>query len=277
VNIYENITNKIVEAIEKGLDDFQMPWHRKSHMPRNGITGTEYAGINVLILWAASIEHSYDKALWATYRQWNEINAQVKKGEKSTSIIFYQKLENEDDADKPNFVLRSYSVFNVSQVLGVEDNITPSSSPRRKDDIDAWISSTGVHIVHGGDMACYVPKADLIRMPHLTSFIGTNCSSPIDSYYSILFHELTHWSGHESRLKRDLTNRFGSQNYAIEELIAEFGSAFLCARIGLSQEPRADHAKYIQSWLKALKSDHKALFICASKAKIACEYLLDKN
>lgn len=271
MNIYDEITRQIVEAIERGVGAVQMPWHSKSSFPRNPISGTNYQGINTLILWATAEMRQFTDNRWATYKQWREIGAQVRKAEKGTSILYYQKLEREND-ESPAFVARAFTVFNVAQVDGFEDKelgapLIPLS------EVEAFVKGTGACINYGGDMAAYLHKDDRIVMPPRSAFFGTMHSTPTESFYSVLFHELTHWTGPKHRLDRDMGKRFGDQSYAMEELVAELGAAFLSAEFGLSSSPREDHASYIKNWLSVFKSDNRALFAASGKAREAVKFL----
>jgi antirestriction protein ArdC len=273
MNIYETITTEIIEAIESGVPDFKLPWHNMSGFPVNMTTGTAYSGVNVILLWVIAIKHSMPSNSWATYKQWKDSGSQVRKGEKGSPIIFYQKLEDTEDG-KPSFVAKHYMVFNHSQIEGYTQE--PKSNPIPSiPEIESFIHHTGANILRGGDEACYMPALDLIRMPSPELFFDGDTRSAIDNYYSVLFHELTHWTGLPKRLNRSLSDRFKSDGYAMEELIAELGSAFLCAKLNISSKPRLDHAPYIHSWLKVLKSDPKAIFKASSYAKAASEYLIN--
>jgi antirestriction protein ArdC len=141
--------------------------------------------------------------------------------------------------------------------------------------VEAFIAATRANIRHGGDIACYDRVGDCIVSPYPEQFVGTETSSATESYYSVILHELTHWSGAGNRLARNLQGRFGDDSYAMEELIAEFGAAFLCADLGFANEPRLDHASYVSSWLRALNKDRTALFTTANKASVAATYLCD--
>jgi len=173
---------------------------------------------------------------------------------------------------------RASWVFNAAQVEGfeaVKEDLPeePAFDPIAK--AEAFATATKAIIEEGGELACYVPSQDVIRMPDRRRFTGTQTSSPAEAYYSTLCHELVHWSGAKPRLDRDLANRFGGEAYAMEELIAELGAAFLCGDLGLTQEPRIDHASYIKNWLTVLKNDKKAIFTAASKASQASNFLIN--
>ena len=245
--------------------------------PQNIASGNLYSGINVLSLWAASMHSNYEVGLWGTYKQWQSVGAQVRKGAKAAPIVFYTNLEieNEETGEVETIPCAKPSrVFNLAQVEGYThehseliNEITPVEQA------EAFITQTQARIHITGDRACYVPSEDCIYMPEQKRFKATATACATEHWYAILFHELTHWTGSAKRLERNLTGRFGDASYAMEELIAEMGSAFLCADLGISSEPRADHASYMTSWLKVLKKDPKAIFTAASAVQKAVTYL----
>ncbi|WP_051440544.1 ArdC family protein [Ensifer aridi] len=281
IDIHQIITDKIVAAIEAGAGDFVMPWHRKKGglKPRNILTGNFYQGVNVLALWVEAQANGFSSNLWGTYRQWSEKGAQVRKGAKSSYVVFYRQIaiQTEEDDEQLRPVARATPVFNADQVDSWSDP-QPMAPPDPEPvitlrGVDTFITATGAKIEHGGDRACYSPSTDTIHMPERSSFIGSPTSSPTEAYYSTLCHELTHYTGAKNRCDRDLSRRFGSQAYAMEELVAELGAAFLCAELGISSEPRPDHAQYIASWLQILKNDKRGLFTAASAAGKAVDFL----
>lgn len=273
--VYSQITNQIIQAIEASPEAWTMPWHT-SHLssPQNATTGRGYRGVNILALWAAAQNKGYKSGLWATYKQWKEVNAQVRKGEKSTTVVFWKFLKKEQEDDNGNTtttsfpMARAYNVFNIDQVDGFELPVVENDNTRI-DRAEQFVKATGADFREGGDRAFYHTKDDYIRIPNLGSFLST------DAYYATLFHELCHWTGHSSRCDRDMSNRFGVVSYAAEELVAELGAAFLCSDLGITNEPRADHASYIDYWLKLLKGDNKAIFTASSKAQQATDWLHD--
>ena len=282
--IYKRVTQQIIDAIEAGAGaaSYRMPWHnwgQSASCPTNVTTGRAYRGINILLLWAAAEAQGYSSGRWATYRQWTAAGAQVRKGAKATPIIFCKTstgapscADDDGDADPGpgRLIARTCFVFNADQVEGAEP--LPRCLLDETETVTAaaqFIGRTGVQIRHGGDRAYYAPSIDQIWLPQHAQF------RDLESYYAVLAHELVHWSGAKHRLNRPLDGRFGDAAYAFEELIAELGSAFLAAHLGLSLDPRPDHAIYIASWLKVLKSDPKAILTAASKAQQAADYLLD--
>ncbi len=283
-DVYQRITGQIVAQIEAGAGQWQMPWHSTEPrgLPVNAVTHKPYRGGNVLPLWITAATNGYESHEWATYKQWREAGAQVRQGEKSSLVVFWKFKDQEDvpDATQQEFndrasrliLVRGYSVFNAAQVDGYAPKSDPNPSlpllePERVESAETFFRHTQATIKTGGGRAFYSPGADEIVVPRIERFPDAV------SYYSVLAHELTHWTGHETRLDRSLLACSGTQDYAREELIAELGAAFLCATLGLANEPRKDNAAYVASWLKALKSDPKAIFSAASKAQYAMDYL----
>lgn len=282
MDIYAHVTDKIVAMIERGFDGekFGPLWGASAGMPVSAGTGKPYRGINTVLLWCASREMGYQSSTWATYRAWRERGAQVTKGQKSTTIVFWRQLEARGDAgdgedaadDRPGrarMMARAYAVFNADQVEGWTEPAQPQllSPDQRIEAADLFLRNTGAKVLHGGDQAYFVPSQDYIQMPPF------QCFRDGESYYAVALHELTHWSGHASRLNRVFGERFKSQERAIEELVAEIGSAFLLASIGLTPEPRPDHAHYVHGWLRLLKNDKRAVFTAAAAAQRAADLL----
>lgn len=274
-DVYEQITNAIVSTIEEGADKYEMPWHALS-IPLNATSRKPYRGVNVLMLWATAQKRAYTSNEWATYRQWQEAGAQVRKGECSTTVVFWKfydrSEEQQEDVDapedRPRCFARCYHVFNASQVDGYVPQVAeqlPESA--RIENAERFFASLPAVVKHGGDRAFYSPMGDFIQMPPFAQF-----KSP-EAYVSTKAHEFGHWSGSGSRLNRDLSGRFGDERYSMEELIAELTSCFVCADLRIQSEPRVDHAPYIASWLRVLKGDRKAIFTAASKAQEATSYL----
>lgn len=281
-DVYTRVTNSIVSAIEQGAAGFKMPWHRSGLdvMPTNALTRKQYRGINLLSLWASGIINGYSSSHWATYWQWNSLGAQVRKGEKATSVLFYKPLstEHKEEEDQPEsihrYVARSAMVFNSDQVDGWHnETLCVKEMPALLVSAEAFVQAIGGTVRYGGDVACYRTATDAIHMPERHRFIGTETISGTEAFYATLLHEHVHWTGHKDRLNRDLSGRFGSSAYAMEELVAELGAAFLCSELGISVEPRIDHAAYVGDWLKVLRSEKKAIFTASSAATVSCTYL----
>jgi antirestriction protein ArdC len=278
--LFEQITRNITAAIEAGAGEYRMPWHRWGESlssPTNFATRKPYRGINILILWAAAEARGYSSGQWATYRQWAAMGAQVRKGERATTIVLWkrnvgsgsQEQEGEEQSYVPRVLARAYSVFNVDQVDGAAVIRERPLLADRLVEADEFFTAIGATVRHGGDKACYVPAADEIWMPRFEQF------SESGSYYSVFAHEHVHWTGAAKRLNRNLSDRFGTDAYAIEELIAELGAAFLAGHLELSVEPRPDHAAYIQAWLRVLRGDPRAIITASAKAQQAADYLVD--
>jgi len=282
-NVYEAVTAQIVAAIEKGAGSCIMPWHGgvvPVAMPLNALTEMPYRGINVVSLWAAAATKLYPSGYWASYEQWRKLGAQVRKGERGSVIIFYKKLDGDqepegDEADVPRVVIRHSHVFNFDQVDGWE---LPFAAQRPSgvvpnQQIAAFVEATKAEIRHGGYRAYYHRQGDYIVLPAPEYFKGTPTSSPTEAYYSVLLHELTHWTGAPHRLDRVKGKRYADRDYAFEELVAELGAAFLCSAFRVVNEPRPDHAAYIANWLDILSRDNRAIFVAAALAQQAVEYL----
>lgn len=273
-DLYQNVTDRIVAAMESGT----MPWQRDwsiagSTVPMNATTERPYSGINVLLFWLAA-DAGYAKPRYLTFKQALEAGGNVRKGEHGTKVYFYKQLTVADKAsgeDKQIPMLREYTVFNVAQCEGLSDRVThgeqaaPRNQDQREADADAFIKSTGADFREGTGTPCYVPSKDFVSMPAFSAFN----SRP--AFYATAFHELTHWTGAKPRLDRDFSGRFGTHAYALEELVAEIGAAFLCAEFGFDVISRS--AAYLDNWLKAIKDNPRAIFTAASKASKAAEYL----
>jgi len=255
-DIYARITGQIVAALETGVRPWVRPWNAEHAAGR--ITrplrhnGQPYTGINILSLWASATAQGFAAPIWMTYRQATELGANVRKGEKGSPVVYANSItRNETDADSGAEVerdihfLKGYTVFNVEQIEGLPAQYTAPASPRldvpaRIARAESFFAATGATISYGGNRAFYRPSTDSIVLPSFETFRDA------ESFYATVSHECIHWTSSESRLARDFgSRRFGSEGYAIEELVAELGSAFLCADLDLTLEPREDHAAYI--------------------------------
>lgn len=282
-DLYRTVTDKIVAAIEAGAGDFVMPWHvsAATGRPTNAFTGHGYRGVNVVALWAEAVMSGYGTGWWASYRQWERLGAQVRRGEHGTVIVFYNRVDTAptddlDESDQYRLVARAFRVFNLGQVHGWEPpGAAPVSMVEALAEVEAFVSATKAVVVHGGSRACYRRDDDRIELPARDRFRGSPTSSASEAYYGTLLHELTHWSGAPHRLNRTFGTRFGDNDYAVEELVAELGAAFLCADLGITNEPRADHAAYVASWLEVLNDDRRAIFTAAARANDAVAFLQD--
>ena len=282
-DIHAEITAKLIASIEADPGRPSMPWRRSAaplFMPENALTKKLYNGINIVSLWVSAEAQGYSAPIWATYRQWAELDCQVRKGEKATLVIFYKEYETEPDADNADDdgkrrVARASYVFNATQVDGytLPDAPQPLGPIERILEADRFLTATGAKLVHGGERAFYRPSTDTIHIPDETLFCGTDTMTRSESYFAVLAHETLHWSGSDKRLAREFGKRFGDAAYAAEELVAEIGSAFLCAELGITQDVRPDHAQYLAQWMTLLKSDDRAIFTAAAKASEAVAYL----
>lgn len=282
--VYDRVTSKILAAMKDGVGNFRMPWHSPvmpASFPVNANTHASYRGINVLSLWVDALTKEYSSGYWASYKQWQLLGAQVRKGERGSLVVFYKRVEpdadNAADEEHPaRAIFTSAHVFNVAQVDGWTPD-TPIREPRFEphEQVEAFVQATGARVERGYALARYRHDMDCIEMPPPSWFLGSSSSTPLQSYYAVLLHELTHWSGAPHRLNRAFGKRFGDQAYALEELVAELGAAFMCSAFGVANDPRPDHAQYLASWAKALEGDPRAIFTAASRAQEATQFLVD--
>jgi antirestriction protein ArdC len=277
---YAEITNAIIADLEKGVRPWMPRW-AMGRVPCRPLrnTGEPYRGINVLWLWRAASEAGYECRTWLTYRQAQEMGAHVRKGEKSTLIVFTDRVtktekdETGQEQTREIPFLRHYYVFNGEQIDGLPEKFKPATDVvrtphERNQHAEHFFANTGATIRHGGRRAFYSILEDYVQMPPLELFKEPG------AYYATLAHEMVHLSGHPTRVPRNFKpSTFGTANYAREELIAEIGAAFLCADLGLSLEPRRDHADYIATWLQVLRNDKRAIFQAAALAQTATDYL----
>jgi len=274
----QETTDKIVAALESGVAPWVCPWDRSVGFPRNGHSGRQYNGINVVLLWLSG----YHDARWYTYKQVSEGGygaSHVKRGEKGTKIVFWQfikKTETDEttgeDTQKVIPFCRAFTVFNHMQIeweAGKEPGANGGNSPvdpaTEFNAAAEYFEAVGASVTHGGGTAAYSKAPDEIYLPPAAAF-----NSAAD-YWATRSHETVHWTGHKSRCDRDMTGRFGDEAYAAEELVAEMGSAFLCAFLGV--KGKLQHASYLAHWIKILKGDKYAIFTAARKAKEAIVYL----
>ncbi|MDX8457231.1 ArdC family protein [Mesorhizobium humile] len=281
-SLYSEITDRIIADLERGCVPWVKPWGSAKAslgLPKNAATGRGYSGINILILWGAVIEHGYAGQNWLTFRQALSLGGNVRKGEHGTTIVHADRFvpKNEKERAKaedtePQAVpfLKRFTVFNVAQCEGLPDALYSQPEPLPERQIiphaEALVRKTGADIRIGGDRAFYMPSADFVQLPPQPAFFEQI------NYYRTCFHELGHWTGHPTRLARDLSGSFGSKAYAREELVAEITAAFTCSSLGI--EPTVRHADYIASWLEVLREDNRAIFRAASLASKAADFLL---
>lgn len=288
-DIHQELTNNIIDLLDQiDMKDYEPPFANLAALgiPENPITKNQYQGVNILSLWFNQKTKALPSNKWASFKQWQQIGASVKKGEKGSRIIFYKTLiksEENDRGEKEDHkipMLRLYTVFNASQVEGfVDQNQTPlpeMDNVKRNGLIDTFCQSTGADIRNDGDEAYYSRLGDYINMPDTALFYDTKHASATENYYATLLHELAHWTGAEKRLDRKADHaKTAKENYAFEELVAELGAAFLCAQHHIKQTQPKDHALYIKSWLKALRNDKTFVFKASAQAAKATKYLND--
>lgn len=274
-SIYEQVTVKIVAELEAGVVPWVKPWTSKggnTDIPVNAATGRRYSGVNVLLLWGAAIDKGYTVGKWLTYLQARGLGGQVRKGEHAEHIVFASHVEKHDadgELEQRYRLLKFYAVFNVAQMDSLPAGACSSAPARPIDEAlagaERFITTLGATIHHGSSKAAYSRQADAILLPLRESF-------ETDAHYiATALHEHAHWTGHKSRLDRDLNGRFADQAYAAEELIAELTAAFLCAHLSVPGKLR--HPEYIAAWLDVLKSDQQAIFTAAARATEAADYL----
>lgn len=281
-DLYTRVTARIIADLENGVRPWLKPWNAEHASARITLplrhNGAPYRGVNVLLLWGEATAKGYASPIWMTYRQAAELKAQVRKGEHGSLVVYADSItrtetneQGEDEAREIHF-MKGYTVFNVEQIDGLPAHY--HAKPEAKGEplqlianAESFFTATGAAFRHGGNRAYYAPGPDVIQLPPAEAF------KDAQSYAATKAHELTHWTSHPSRLDRVLGKRFGDDAYAAEELIAELGSAFLCADLGITPEPREDHAAYLGHWLKVLRQDKRAIFTAAAQAQRALDYL----
>lgn len=268
--VYEAVTAQVVAQIEAGTSAWRMPWGAitEAGQPVNALTGKPYRGGNHLVFGMVAAANGWS-GRWATFKQWKTLDASVQRGQKATYGVKWSVVEDRRTGEQ-KLLPFTFAVFAAEQVGGYE---APASvkrdTPERIAAAEAFFTAIAADVRHGGNRAAYSPSADLIMLPDFDQF-----SEPA-AYYATSAHEHAHWTGHESRLDRNLTGRFGSESYAAEELVAELSAAFTCSHLGISMTPRPDHAAYLASWIRVLKADASALFSVASKAQAATDFLVE--
>ncbi|UYY60293.1 ArdC family protein [Sphingomonas sp. S2-65] len=281
-SLYDEVTARVVAELEAGRFPWVQPWEAAAAepgLPRNAASNRAYSGINVLILWGSGVAHGYASQGWLTFRQALEAGGWVRKGERGTCVVYADKYTPDSEKERVASeggearavpFLKRFTVFNVAQCDGLPERMLARAEPLPPREIvpvaEALIEASGADFRVGGAQAYYAPGTDHVQVPPQPAF-----RHQVD-YYRTALHELGHWTGHASRLARDLTSPFGSAGYAREELVAELGSAFLCAALGI--QPSVRHADYLSSWLEVLRADNRAIFRAASLASKAADYLL---
>lgn len=300
--LHKAVANQVIEAMKESGSDWLKPWAVPANQqPTSMSSGKPYAGINWLILSMERAINGYGSNQWATYNQWFKMGGgvdewitvkgkkkrniitpskyNVKAGETATTVVLYKTIIVEDKQtgeDKPIPLMRAFPVFNADQVNGYSDTTGDDlpSEPVYSDPnalvatVDQFANATGITIKNADkSSAFYSPHTDFVNMPEASQFVSA------ESYAATLLHELTHATGHKSRLNRNLKNKFGTKDYAYEELIAELGSAMLCGSLSICPEPREDHAKYLNGWMERLTEKPELIFKAAAAAQKAAKFL----
>ena len=283
-DLYQEVTDRIISELEGGRAPWVQPWGAVEGgaplgLPENVATGRRYSGINILLLWGAAIENARTCQTWLTFKQALSLGGAVRKGERGTTVVYADRFTPKAEAERARETgedaasipfLKRYTVFNADQCDGLPDDVTAAPAllpdceiiPRAEE----LIAATGADFRIGGNRAYYVPSEDFIQVPPQPAFFDQI------NYYRTCFHELGHWTGHKSRLARDLKGRFGSKDYAREELVAEMASAFICAAQSIT--PTVRHTDYLAGWLDVLRDDKRAILRAASLASKATDYVL---
>jgi antirestriction protein ArdC len=276
-DIYEEVSARICAELERGAAPWVKPWSATpgANTPCNAVTNRPYSGCNVVLLWLAR-SAGYRTPRFLTFKQALELGGNVRRGEHGHTVFFVKRLQVQDkkgdDGDTKIIpMMKAYTVFNVDQCENLPDRVLtlgvvkPRNPDARDATIDDFLACSGATIREGAGEAYYRPSDDLISLPRFDAFKSAA------HFYGVAFHELGHWTGHRSRLDRDLRHRFGERAYAAEELVAELCAAFLCAEFSIDGDLR--HAGYIASWIGLLKADSRALFTACARAQAAADYL----
>lgn len=284
-DVYARVTDRIVSDLAQGVRPWVKPWsgeHAAGNLPVLPLRhcGTPYKGMNVLLLWAEAVEKGYTQPIWMTYKQAETLGAHVRKGERGSLVVYADTFSKTEENGKGEEIeraipfMKGYTVFNVEQIEGLPTRYYSAAvkrgavrMPELIEEAEAFFARTRAVFRHGGNRAFYAPAADFIQLPMPEAF------KDAESYAATKAHELTHWTGHASRMAREFGMRFGDHAYAFEELVAELGSAFLCAALGVTPEVREDHAGYLAHWLEVLKSDKRAIFTAAAHAQRSVDFL----
>ena len=283
-SFYDEITRRIIAELEAGRLPWVQPWDSSAvaaplGVPKNAATGRAYSGINVLILWNAVVQHGFSCQSWLTFRQALTLGGHVRKGERGTTVVYADRFVPDDERRRAFDMgeeaqaipfLKRFTLFSTDQCEGLPQDLSTAPRPVAEGSIlpqvEALIRASGADVRLGGDKAFYSPDLDYVQVPLPEAYF-----EPINWHRTAL-HELGHWTGHDSRLARDLAGGFGSKRYAQEELVAEMTAAFACATLGIT--PTVRHADYIGAWLSVLREDSRAVVRAASAASKAADYLL---
>ena len=268
------VTDSVINKMETCGASWLKSWVGNSSLPVNCENGKQYNGINLFIL----LGEEKTSGKWGTYKAWDRLGKQISKGEHGTKIIYFKSIKSKTEVN-PNGtakfypMMRSYTIFNESQTDGYEINIDGDGQTFAQADADQWIKKSKAVIDYKNTSAFYNPTKDKIGMPPMESFFKTDDATAEQNFYGTLFHELTHWTGHTSRENR-LIKKSSREDYAFEELVAELGACFQSVQFGIEpMEVNADHTKYLNGWLKALKNDKSLIFKASAKANQGIQFL----
>jgi len=273
--LQNKVTQNVIAQMETHGTNWLKSWVGDSRLPVNCESKKPYSGINLFILLGAEMT-SHE---WGTYAAWSRVGKQIRKGQKGTTIVFFKSLEHKTETDsqgKPVKIpmMKCYTVFNESQTQDYEVAPVVGGTEFSHVLADTWVKNTGANVEHLHARAFYNPNSDHINMPPMKTFFATDDANAEQNYYGTLFHELTHWTGHASRCDRNLKGKSDRKSYAFEELVAELGACFQSVHFGIEPvETNADHAKYLNSWMQALKDDNKIIFKASAKANQAMQFL----
>jgi len=284
-DVYTGITNRIIADLERGVRTWVKPWNAANTVGRISRplrhNGMPYSGINILMLWADAVVKGFTAPIWMTFKQANELDAHVRKGEKGSLVVYANSITRTQEGDDGEEIereihyMKGYIVFNVEQIDGLAKHYygkpeVQTTLVERIIHAERFFEAIKADIRYRGDRAFYSLDGDYIQLPVIEAFRDA------ESFYATLAHEACHWTRHPSRLDRSFGRKnWGDEGYAREELVAELASAFLCAELGITPEVREDHAAYIASWLTVLKNDKRAIFSAAAHAQKAADYLRD--
>jgi antirestriction protein ArdC len=273
-DVYQIVTDRIIKQLEAGCVPWKRPW-TSAGLPQNLVTRKPYRGINVLSLAACN----YSQNFFLTQKQTEELGAKIKQGQKAQIVIYWKKLEKEDPKSGEmvsESILRYYKVYNISQCEGLPEDKLPHVDMQNYPILDCEEIVQGMPkcpaIQQVDDCAYYHPIHDYVNMPPMKNFLHS------EAYYSTLFHELVHSTGHTSRLNRKELMQikpFNSEMYSLEELVAEIGASFLNSLTGIEQKEFQQNASYIQGWLKRLKNDKRLVVTAGGQAQKAVDFILD--
>jgi antirestriction protein ArdC len=276
-DVHARVTDAIIAAIQKGAGQWRMPWHHGGSdigRPTNVISGQAYRGINTVSLSASAYSRNFLSGLWGTFRQWQQLGAQVRKGERGSCGVLWKEIRRQavdardDEQDRPHLFACSFSLFNADQVDGyVPQVVEVLPEAERVENAERFIRSLDIATVFGSGSAYYRIDEDRIHMPDFAMFHDAH------GFYATHIHECAHATGAKHRLDRGFSGQWARHELALEEMVAELTASFILADLGIAHEPRPDHAAYIASWLKLLRHEPRAIFIAASKAQAAADWM----